>query len=414
MGRVFKGDAAMMDNMQTARMIEWLDEERRRDKAMISQLEERTNQQQELMEQMKRHINGLENDIAGQRAQFMPANRDQELMALFRKEVSDMIESLEARRLTAEREADRRQEIAREGIMVPIRNVEERQERLEDSIRDVLGARSERDRMTAAIAAIQQRVEDVAKKIEEPERRVILLEEQRRQDSRRLSDVQTTLPEISKALEQLSMKGDLIEGLTKSNEKRILELQTSESERREEIQQFLDQQNLITQQRDIQINDLRNRVTSYDEEMRRNLERFESWAETHRQMRKIVEDFERIGERLDRRINEVAEMQRLSEERFRTEWNDWISDDQIRWKEFTVSNDESWRIHGKEMQELRGILKELHERFDPMRANVDRLWKLQRAQADLYRERYQALLIEYDKPEDNAPVSSTTLSANGH
>jgi hypothetical protein len=41
--------------------------------------------------------------------------------------------------------------------------------------------------------------------------------------------------------------------------------------------------------------------------MRRNLERFESWSETYRQMKKVIEDFERIGDRLERRINEVAE-----------------------------------------------------------------------------------------------------------
>lgn len=403
----------VMDNMQTARMIEWLDEERRRDKAMISQLEERTNQQNEIMEQLQRQINLLENEIAVQRSQFMPTSRESELMTLFRKEVSETIEALEARRLTAEREMERRQEIGREGLLVPVRKVEERLERLEDSLRDVMGARAERDRLSSAIAAVQQRVEDVAKKIEEPERRIILLEEQRRQDTRRLSDVQATMPEISKAIEQLSTKADLLEGLTRSNERRIIEIQTGDSERREEIQGFLDQQNLITQQRDIQINDLRNRVVQYDQEMQRNLERFESWAETHRNMKKIVDDFERIGERLDRRINEVAEMQRLSEERFRSEWNDWTQEDRTRWREFTISNDESWRIHGREMQEIRAVMKEIDDRVEPLKAALDRLWKLQRAQADLYRERYQALLLEYDKPEESAPIPAT-LTPNGH
>jgi len=391
-----------MDAMQTARMIEWLDEERRRDKNTIAQLEERSTQQQNFIDQLKRQINGLENELSSMRTQFMPADRDQELIERFRHEFDQIIEGIEAKRLTAEREMERRTEITRETLLIPIRKLEERQEKVDDQIRDALGTRVERDRMAAAIVALQQRQEDLGKKVEEPERRLALIEEQRRQDNRRLSDLQTTMPELNKGLEQLIIKVDLIEGLTKTNEKRIIDIQSGESERREEMQQFLDQQNLISQQRDQQIRDLRERVNAYDEEMQRNLERFESWSETHRQMKRIVDDFERIGERLERRINEVAEMQRLSEERFRTEWNDWIGDDQLRWKEFTVSNDESWRVHNREMQELRNTLEEASQQLEPLRRSADRLWRLQRAQAELYRDRYQSLLLEYDKPEEPA------------
>ncbi len=399
-----------MDVMQTARMIEWLDEERRRDKSMISQLEERTHQQQEQIEQLRNYINGLENQLSSQRAQYMPANREDELIERMRREFNEIIEGLEAKRLTSERETERRTEQARENLLVPIRNLEERIDQNEGNVREVLGLRTERERTASALAAVQQRIEDVAKKIEEPERRIVLLEEQRRQDSRRLSELQTDIPDINKALDTISTKTDLIEGLTKSNEKRIIDVQNNEAGRREEIQQFLDEQNLANQQRDQQITELRNRVTAYDDDMRRNLERFEAWAETHRQMRKVVDDFERIGERLERRINEVAEMQRLSEERFRTEWNEWVSDDQLRWKEFNVSNDESWRTNAKTMSELRDELRSVADLIGPVRSSVERLWNLQRAQAELYRERYQNLLHEYDK---QSPSTSGNHNGNG-
>jgi chromosome segregation ATPase len=386
-------------------MIEWLDEERRRDKNTIAQLEERSAQQQELIEQLKRQLNGIESEMAGQRSQFMPADRDAELMERFRSEFEQIIEGMETKRLTAERELERRAEVAREALSAPIRKLEEEQSKTNEKIKDVLSARAERDRTSSAIVGLQQRVEDLSKKIEEPERRLVQLEEQRRQDNRRLSDVQTTLPDINKAMDQMASKFDLLEGLTKNNEKRIIDLQAGEGKRREDLQEFLDQQNLISQQRDMQVNELKSRVNTNDEDMRRNLERFESWAETHRQMRKVVDDFERIGERLERRINEVAEMQRLSEERFRTEWNDWAGEDQLRWKEFTVSNDESWRANHKDMQDLRAQLQDAMDVIQPMQRSVDRLWKLLRAQADMYRDRFQELLLEYDKAEDHAQPS---------
>jgi chromosome segregation ATPase len=398
-----------MDMIQTARMIEWLDDERRHDRALIAQLEERSNLQQNLLDQLRRHINELENELSTQRTQFMPLNRDKELLELFRNEVAQVMEAAEAKRIAGERDLERRQEIAREGLITLIHKLEEAQERQAEAVREALLFRSERDRLSSAISALQQRVDEVSKKLEDPERRLTLLEEYRRTDVRRLSEVQASLPDLSRAIESLLTKVDLLENLSKSSERRIIELQTAEAERRAEAQNFFDQQNLLSHQREQQMSDIRARINTHDEDMRRNMERFEAWSETHRQMKRIIEDFERISERLERRINEVAEMQRFSEERFRNEWNEWSDQDQFRWREFTVSNDEAWRLNAREIQELRATLKDTSERLLPLQKSLDRLWKLQRAQADLYRERYQALLLEYDRADDNPSTSSLAV-----
>ena len=144
--------------------------------------------------------------------------------------------------------------------------------------------------------------------------------------------------------------------------------------------------------------------------MRRNLERFETWSETYRQMKKVLEDFERVGERLERRINEVAETQRLSEERFRQEWNSWNADDQKRWKQFTLTNDEAWRLHDKEYEQFRLKFNDSVAQLPPIVEQIDRLWHVNRAQAQLYREHYQAILIEYDQPSEKA---SSNGNGNG-
>ncbi|NDJ86164.1 MAG: hypothetical protein GYB66_09790, partial [Chloroflexi bacterium] len=338
-----------MDLQQALRMIEWLDEERRRDKATIAKLEERLLQQQEQFEQVTRQIKGLENEHSSLRSQFIPAERDQEIVEQVRQEVRQMIESIETKRLSAEREAERRQEFAREMSTRPLRELNDRLDKIEQSMDDMGAARAERDRVSSSLVLLQQRVEDVAKKTEAPERRLTLLEEQRRQDNRRISDLQASLPDHQKAVDSLKLKIDRLESLSLANEKLIIEIQNTEQSRREEMQSFTEQQSLIMQQRDQQIKELSRSIGVYDEDIRRSLERLESWAETYREMKKIVGDFERIGERLERRINEVAEMQRLSEERFREEWNDWIKDDQRRWKQFTLTNDEAWRNHEQEM-----------------------------------------------------------------
>ncbi len=402
-----------MDLNQAARMIEWLDEERRRDKNMIAKLEERLQQQQDFMETLTRRMGGIENDQSSMRNAFLPVGRDGDILELIRGELHQQIEAVEAKRITAEREADRRSEVARDNFARPLRDVGERIEKLEHAVEELPAARVERDRFAGALAALQQRMEDVVKKFEEPERRLAFLEEQRRQDARRISETQTEMPELQKQIDALKPKMDLIEDMSLRNEKRVLDMQGLERERREQIQQFVDQQTLLLQQRDQKVEEVMRNVGQYDEDMRRNMERFETWAEAYRQMKKLIEDFERMGDRLERRINEVAEMQRLSEERFRQEWNSWNADDQKRWKQFTLTNDDTWRTHDKEFEQFRARLAEFGTQFPPITESLDRAWRLLRAQADLYRDRYQALLAEHDQPVDNRVRVSTNGGLNG-
>ncbi len=385
-----------MELQQAFRMIGWLDEERRRDKNTIAQLEERSQQQDELIQQLTRQLGGLENEQATIRSRFVPVEREEELLDKARLEMRQMLESIEAKRLAAEREADRRQEFVREMATRPLRELNERLDKVEQNMEDLVAARAERDRVATALALVQQRIEDVAKKAEDPERRVVLLEEQRRQDNRRIADLQTSIPDLQKLIDSAKLKNERLENLALSNEKQIVDVQNAENMRREELQTFIDQQSLIMQQRDQQIKELTRSIGAYDEDIRKSLERLETWGETYRQMKKIVSDFERIGDRLERRINEVAEMQRLSEERFREEWNDWIKDDQRRWKQFTLTNDEAWRNHEQEMADFRKTVEEARDRMTPLHNSIERLWNLEEARARLYLEGYRSLMMEFD------------------
>lgn len=404
-----------MDINQAARMIEWLDEERRRDKANIATLEERLAQQQDTITMLSKRINSMESDQTVIRTQITPSGRETDLIEQVRKEVVQLIENIEAKRLTAERESERRSDLARENAMRPVRELTEKLEKLERQTSTLPGYEVERERVSDTVAALQQRVDDLFKKVEEPDRRLAFLEEQRRQDSRRVSEVQSEVPEIQKQVDSVRPKLTLLEDLTLRIERRVQDVQNSERERREQIQQFIDQQTLQIQQRDQQITELVKRFGEQDSQMQRNIERFETWQEAYRNMKKIIDDFERIGDRLERRINEVAEMQRLSEERFRQEWNDWTADDQKRWKQFTISNDEVWRSHDKEFDRFVNKMTEIEAMFPPMQDSLGRIWALERERAQLYRDRYQSMLLEFDTGSKTTTVKLPAVpSTNGN
>ncbi|MDX2160536.1 MAG: hypothetical protein SF162_04340 [bacterium] len=385
-----------MDLNQAARLIEWLDEERRRDKATIATLQERLAQQQEVMDGLTRRIASMESDQVNLRNQVTASAREAEIIDQLRKEMQQMVEGVEAKRLTAEREFDRRNELAREAVNRPVRELTEKLTRLERQTTELPAISTEKDRLATLVAALQQRVDEAFKRLEDPDRRLAFLEEQRRSDARRLGELESELPEVRKNLESTKPKLALIEDLSLRNERKIQEVQAGDRDRRDQMQQFIDQQTLLMQQRDRQVDDLIKQFGDQNSAMQRNMERFETWAEAYREMKKIIDDFQRIGDRLERRINEVAEMQRLSEERFRTEWNDWRSEDQKRWKAFNLSNDEVWRLHDKEFERFVKQSAEMQAYFAPLQDAINRLWNLERDRANLYRDQYQKLLMDYD------------------
>lgn len=399
-----------MDTNQIAQMIEWLDEERRRDKALIATLEERLAQQQQTIDTMSKRVNSVESDQTVMKEAFVPSQREHEIMDNLRKEMRQLLETGESRRLTAEREADRRHELSREALQRDIKDISEKLTKLERQSSTVAGLQTEGGRLADTVAVMQQQLNDIEKRFDEPDRRLAFLEEQRRQDAKRLSEIESELPEQRKQIDTVRPKVTLIEDLALRNERRVQEQDNLDRERRDQMQQFIDQQNLITQQRDQQINDITSKFGEHEKQMLDNIERFETWSQAYRDMKRIIDDFERIGDRLERRINEVAEMQRLSEDRFRQEWNDWRDDSQKRWKQLTLSNDEVWRNHDKEFSGYVSRLEELEVLLPEARDSIQRLWTLERKRADLYRERYSALISEYDMGDSSSTIELPAVS----
>ena len=64
------------------------------------------------------------------------------------------------------------------------------------------------------------------------------------------------------------------------------------------------------------------------------------------------EFLEKITEQINRRIHEITEMQRLGEERFRQEWNTFKADDQKRWANYALTQDEQTKETSRRFERL--------------------------------------------------------------
>ena len=76
------------------------------------------------------------------------------------------------------------------------------------------------------------------------------------------------------------------------------------------------------------------------------------WFTTQRAVKRAQETYEEITQKFERRINEITEMQRLTEDRFRQEWVTFKSDDQKRWTSYSLSVDEHFKDHRTDLDRL--------------------------------------------------------------
>ncbi len=406
---------------QTARMIEWLDEERRRDKSSIALLEERLARQQEMLDALQTRLNGVESEHSTLRNSQPGANRENEIVEGLRSELLQRLETGEARRKNAEADVGRRAELLREQLERPLRELGNKVEELQRKQTGMPSMQIESDRVTSSMYELSQRMDDLFRRLEEPDRRLTMLEEQRRQDSRSNAVTAAELPELQKQIDADRSKLELLENLVLRTEGQLREIATGELERRETIQTFIDGQVLQTQQREQQIEAYGARFIDFDGTMERFTRRFETWGEVFREMKALVERFERGQERLEQRFNELIEVQRIAEERLRQDWERLGNEDQRRRKQFTLANDEVWRSHDREFERFVKEIDELRERFPPIEDALERIWNLERERVRRYHERDIALLQDYDQEqdtnflqpgEDDVPGANGTDSAN--
>ena len=389
-----------MDINQTARMIEWLDEERRRDKASIALLEERLARQQDALDALQTRLNGVESEHSTLRSNQPGANREGEIVEGLRAELLQRLEAGETRHRREEADAGRRAELLREQLERPLRELAGKVAELERKQTGLPSIQTESDRVSGTVYELGQRVDDLFRRLEDPDRRLAMLEEQRRQDNRGFAVTAAELPELQKQIDNGRSKQELLESLILRTEGQLRVFESAELERREQIQAFIDSQGLHSQQREQQIESYSARFSDYDNSMERFTRRFETWAEVFREMRALVERFERSQDRLEQRFNELVEVQRISEERLRQDWERLSNEDQRRRKQFTVANDEVWRSHDREFERFVKAIDELRERFPPIEDALERIWNLERERVRRYHEHDLSLLQEYDRDQD--------------
>jgi chromosome segregation ATPase len=368
-----------MEFEQIVKRLEWLDEERRKDKATIASLEERLATLEAGTTGVKQQVNETEGELARLSSLVSRVTQFEETMANTRVDLTRMVEEIEKQRSEREREMEKVRLSDLEATNKAIGELRKSQESIPEIRQDLKARVDEEFRINRLIEEMNKDFEELKRVDEEMSRNHRLVEEGRRQDAKRLSDLQSETSSLRKRLDEQRGKMDLVGDSVRKFELRIGEVQAAETERRQEQNNFVEKQSLQQVERERVWKEWENRFEDFITKTVNLDTQLQTLDATNRAIRRSQEAFDEITERFERRVNEITEMQRLAEERFRQEWVAFNADDQKRWTNYMLTTEEQQREVERQFTQSEDRLVKLEdstqELYDVLQQVTDDLQK---------------------------------------
>ncbi len=350
-----------MDEDQILKRIEWLDDERRKDKTTLSLVEGRTNELAERTEPLPKKLNDFEGELTRIKTILGRIDQFDETILQLRVEAKESLDALEKEIKNREEENAKVRRVELRAIDKSIADVRKELTPIQELQRGLQARIEEEKRMNRSIDDLVVQIDAVKRGEEEYLRSYRLLEDGRRQDSKRLLDLQGEAATLRKHMDDQRGRMELATTGIKKLETRLYELVSVETERRESQAKFLEEQSLVHVERERTWKTWEAKLDTIVEQtadVEMNLQTLDA---THREIRRSQQALDELTQKVDRRISEMTEIQRLAEERFRQEWVTFKADDQKRWTNYSLTQDEDRGEVTRQIQKISDRVTELED-----------------------------------------------------
>jgi len=341
-----------MDIEELAKKIEWLEREQRKDKATIISLQQTLSETENAVSQLKTQNKDLSNEIKQSKAiETKFAVIDKQLQQS-RSELNKTLQDVEKRRQKLETDANEQRRLDAERTNKTIQELRV----LVDSFNDIRPslklAQNEGQKTSQTLQDFEKRFKELALKQEELAHFIRTFDEIRRTDQKRLLEIQGDILSVRKRSEEGKEKVELNFDNIQALDHRINELLMSEGERKQSQTAFFEKINGLYYEREKEI---RNAIQRFESIVKQRIDLDEKILKLDNleiTLTRIRDTFNDTNSRFERRINEITEVQRLTEEKFRQEWMGLKADDQKRWTNFTLLQDDSNRNIEDRMEKI--------------------------------------------------------------
>lgn len=350
-----------MDNEQLEKRIKWLDDERRKDKTIISELENRLLDLEEKLNAVDQTTRDYDSDLTRLRTSVSRVDDFEADLGDYR--VDRKKELKEQEKLTKSWIADAKKE-----LRAQLRGLETQQKKILEEIKvikvldkDMQTRVEEENRFNASLREMENSFDDIQKDYKEYQRDAKSAKQERQKEIKRVADIQAEQSALRKRVDEVRGLVDLVNSDYQKIKSRIQELESTRRDLKKEQEAFLEQANLKLTERETIWKNWMTRFEGIEKQALDLDEQMTKLDTTHRGIKRMQDELKDLASLLDRRVNEITEMQRLADEKFRAEWTTFTADEQKRWTNYTLSQKEQTKLlerHYKEGEDRISVLED--------------------------------------------------------
>ena len=340
-----------MDNEQLEKRIKWLDDERRKDKTIISDLENRLLNLEEKLNAVDTKTREYDSDLTRLRTSVTRVDDFETDLGVFRMDRKKELKDQE--KLTKSWIAD-----AKKDLRAQLRGLETQQKKLLEEIKkikvlekDMKTRVEEENRFNASLREMENSFDDIKKDYKEYQHDTKVAKQDRQKEIKRVADMQAEQSALRKRVDEVRGLLDLVNNDYQKIKGRIQEVETTRRDLKKEQETFIEQANLKSTERETTWKNWMGRFESIEKQAQDLDEQMTKLDTTHRGIKRMQDELKDLSSLLDRRVNEITEMQRLADEKFRAEWTTFAADDQKRWTNYTLSQKEQSKLLGRQYKE---------------------------------------------------------------
>lgn len=319
--------------------VNWLDEERRKDKALLTKLEEKLSGLAAAAESQAKQLQDITTQLTKLNTRLQ-ADKLDALLARQREETTRALEAMEKRRLDFETQAGRNRALEKDRVDKIVADFKKQIDAIGELTEFVAARKADQARQANFLLTL----EAIQKRDEERTRIAAAAEEGRRQDVRRVADIQGEQQAMRQKSDEQDARLETVEAAAHRLEGRLSELMGLELERRNAMAMWQEQQTSEIAERERQWKDWEKRSAESIARIEAFLAKLDSYKELNRSMSQAIEEYKSLAERQDQRLKETSEIQRIQEDRLRQDWTSFLADDQKRW----MAQNLNWEEEGRD------------------------------------------------------------------
>ncbi|PKO23589.1 MAG: hypothetical protein CVU38_03095 [Chloroflexi bacterium HGW-Chloroflexi-1] len=381
-----------MDLTQLSQMVSWLDEEHRRDRDELAKLDQRLQSMAIEKQEQARRIQDLEGRLASTHAQLSRFTQLEQALQQLKNEIVVMLDKQTETRLQAERETERARLSDREILSRGIAELRKELARLGRVEEELATRQAEDQRLGEMLLAQRQALSNLNRDVDERTRSLPYMVEQRAQDNKRIAQIQAENVELLKRTDAQANKQLLAEERIQRAERELQRLQPIADQLRREQQTFIEAQKVAEVDRTRQMAQWMEEFTQQRETIEKQAVRMREFAAQYEAAGRAIKALEEFRAQIIREQKQVAELQRLAEDRQRKELAEWQAENEQRWKKELLRWDYAFQEQHKINQKVQERFPAVEQAVSLLQRDVEALWRLQELLGDKRLSQTQQLL----------------------